>query len=358
MLLKELFLVFIISYAIVFFLAPLFIKLALKYKIVDTPNKRKVHSKPIPTLGGMVIFLAFNLAIIFAMKLNPYFWLEVKNYSFGLFLGGFLILILGILHDTINIRPEAKLLGQIIVALILFNTGIRIEEITNPFGGQIKLILPLSMLISVGWILAMINAINLIDGLDGLAGGLTIISSLALLAIALAKQDINSIFILIILIGSTLGFLRYNFYPAKIFMGDCGSMFLGFILSIVSIQGINKMAATVALLIPITAIGVPIYDTVLSIMRRIIKRAGIFQADRKHIHYRLLDMGMTHKHVVLVLYFMGIYFAIISYLFLLIPVEYAFMLLMLLAMGVFSGLQAIAFVENRLKLIQKIQSKE
>ncbi len=358
MLLKELIFIFIISYSLVFFLTPLFIKFALNFKILDMPNRRKAHHRPIPTLGGVLIFLAFNLAIIFALKLNSDFWLNFKEHILGLFLGGFLVIVLGVLHDTINIRPEVKLLGQIIIALILFNTGVRIESITNPFGGQIKLILPISMFISVGWTLAMVNAVNLIDGLDGLAGGLSVISSVALLAIAVLKHDISSIFIIVALVGSTLGFLRFNFHPAKIFMGDCGSMFLGFILSVISIQGINKMAATVALLIPITALGVPIYDVILSVLRRAVKRVGIFQADRKHIHYRLLDMGITHRHVVLVLYFMGIYFAIISYLFVLIPVEYAFMLLILLAMGVFSGLQALGFIEHRMKLIQKMKSRE
>ncbi|MDP2939630.1 MAG: MraY family glycosyltransferase [Candidatus Omnitrophota bacterium] len=358
MFIKQLFLIFVISYSAVFFLTPWFIKIAQRHKILDKPDKRKIHTKPLPTLGGIVLYLAFNFALIIALRINPQFRADFQAYMPGVFLGGFLIIILGIFHDTIDIRPEVKFLGQIIVALVLFNAGVRIESITNPFGGEIKLILPVSMFISVVWTLVMVNAVNLIDGLDGLAAGLTIISSLSLLAIAILKYDIGSIFIIIALIGSTLGFLRYNFHPAKIFMGDCGSMFLGFILSVVSIQGINKMAVTAALLIPITALGVPIYDVILSVLRRVVKRVGIFQADRKHIHYRLLDMGITHRHVVLVLYFMGIYFAIISYLFVLIPVEYAFILLILLGMGVFSGMQAIAFLEQRLKLLHKMKSKE
>jgi UDP-GlcNAc:undecaprenyl-phosphate GlcNAc-1-phosphate transferase len=358
MFLRELLFLFVLSYGAVFLLMPLFIRFTLKYKLLDIPDKRKIHHKPTPTLGGIIIYSVFNLALILALNLNPAFWLDFKDYLVGVFLGGFLITLLGLLHDTVDMRAGVKLLGQIIVALVLFNAGIKIEFITNPFGGQIGLNLPLSMLVSVGWILVMVNAVNLIDGLDGLAAGLTIISSLALLLIATLKHDMASIFILIILAGSVLGFVRYNFHPAKIFMGDCGSMFLGFILSIVSIQGINKMAAAISLLIPVTALGVPIYDVLVSVVRRIMKRKGIFQPDRKHIHYRLLDMGFTHTHVVLALYFMGIYFAVISCLFALIPVEYAFMLFILLAMGVFSGMQTIAFVERRLRLIHKLQNKD
>lgn len=358
MILQQLFLVLVISFGAVFLLTPLFIKFAWRYKILDKPDKRKIHQKPMPTLGGIVIYFAFSLGVLFAIRLNPDFWINTKEYLPGVFLGGFLIIILGLLHDTVNITPRDKLLGQAIVALILFNAGIKIDTITNPFGGVVELPLSLSMIISVGWFMVMINAINLIDGLDGLAAGLTIISSVSLFAIAMSKNDTGSAFIIIALIGSLLGFLRYNFHPAKIFMGDCGSMFLGFILSIVSIQGIHKMAAAVSLLVPITALGLPIYDALLSVLRRAGKGKGIFQPDRRHIHYRLLEMGVTHRHVVLALYTMGLYFSIISYLFVLLPFEYGFLLLILLGMGVFVGQQVIAFIEQRLKFIHEIQAKK
>jgi len=185
--------------------------------------------------------------------------------------------------------------------------------------------------------------------LDGLAGGITLISSAVLFFIAMRRQDIGSMFIITALAGSILAFLRYNFHPARIFMGDTGSMFLGFILSIISILGINKMATTVALLVPITALGIPIYDTALAIFRRVVLGRNVMASDRKHLHYRLLDMGLTQKQVVLFLYAVAVYFGLISFLLVLIPIEYALLLLILLGIGVFLGMRAIGFIETKLR---------
>ena len=351
----ELLFLVLISFGIVYIITPLIIKTTLRFKLLDIPDRRKIHTKPTPTLGGISFFIAFNITILVAIKLNPAFNSEFLQFLPGIFIAGILIIILGLVHDIKGLSPYLKLCGQIIVALVLFINGNRIEYITNPFGGEITLSLALSFILTIIWIIALINTINLIDGLDGLAAGLTAISSVVILCIALLKTDIVSIFLTISLIGAVLGFLRYNFYPAKIFMGDTGSMFLGFILSIISIHGINKMATAVALIIPIVALGIPIYDTFISIVRRILMGRHVFSADRQHLHYRLLNLGITHRHVVLLLYFIGIYFAIISYLFVLIPVEFAFILLILLAMGVFSGVRAIDFIEYRTKYLIESQ---
>ena len=352
MIYKHLFLILSISFGLAFVLTPLFIKIANKYKFFDIPNKRKLHKQPVPTLGGIVIYLAFSVSMLAVLKISKEFNSELFMSLPGFLIGSLALVVFGVLHDTRDMPASVKLFGQIMVALIIFLSGIRIDSITNPFGGgEIVLFYPLSMFITILWIVALINAVNLIDGLDGLAAGIIAIGSTVLFFIALFKGDVVSIFICLALIGSCLGFLMYNFYPAKIFMGDAGSMFLGLVLGVISIQGINKMAITVALMIPITVLAIPIYDTVLSIFRRLLSHKHIFKPDRQHIHYRLLDMGVTHKHVVLLLYLIGIYFGIMAFLFILIPIKFAFILLVLLAMGVFMGVKAIGFIERRVKSI-------
>jgi len=349
----QLLIVFIITFALAFSLMPFFIRLAKKFKFLDRPSERKIHAHAMPTMGGVVIFLVFIAGISLSRRLNPEFDWLFSDYFLSLFVGGTVILLLGIFHDILDMQPEAKLMGQIIAGLIVFINGIRIEAVTNPFGGQLYLPQWLSMVITVGWVVAIINAVNLIDGLDGLAGGITVVSSAVLFFIALTKKEISSLFIIAALVGSILGFLRYNFYPAKIFMGDAGSMFLGFILSIISILGINKMAAAVALLVPITALGIPIYDTTLAVFRRLVMKRNVMSSDRKHLHYRLLDMGLNQRQVVLFMYAVGIYFGLISYLLARIPIEYSLPLLILFSMGVFLGIKAIGFIERKTRTLHQ-----
>ncbi|MFH1655619.1 MAG: MraY family glycosyltransferase [Candidatus Omnitrophota bacterium] len=353
MIYKHFFLVTAISFGLAYALTPLFIKIAKKFRILDKPDSRKAHTSPTPTLGGIVIYFAFSVAVLAALRINSALYCELAVYTPGLLIGSLALVIFGVLHDTRDMPASVKLFGQIMVSLIIFLSGIRIEAITNPFGGSETILLyPLSLIVTVVWIVALINAINLIDGLDGLAAGIACISSVVLFLIALVKNDLGSMFICLALAGSCLGFLRYNFFPAKIFMGDAGSMFLGLILGVISIQGINKMAITVALMIPITVLAIPVYDTILSIIRRFISNKHIFKPDRQHIHYRLLDMGVTHKHVVMLLYFIGAYFGILAFLIILLPVKFAFIAILLLGMGVFMGIKAIGFIERRIKTIK------
>ncbi|MFZ5799812.1 MAG: glycosyltransferase family 4 protein [Candidatus Omnitrophota bacterium] len=349
----QLVLVMLSSFALAFLLMPFFIRFAYRFNLLDRPRGRKIHTRAVPTLGGIVIYLAFTLGLMLAFKMNPAFRQEFASYLVSLLIGSVAILVLGALHDTVDIQPVAKLMGQIIAALIIFIHGIRIEVITNPFGGILYLPQEISLLLTVAWMVAVMNAINLIDGLDGLAGGITVIGSTALLCIAFLKHDISSMFITIALIGSILGFLRYNFHPAKVFMGDTGSMFLGFILGVISIQGINKMATTVALLVPITAMGIPIYDTFLAIIRRLVTHKNMLHPDRKHLHYRLLGMGINQRKVVLFLYAVAVYFGLVAFLLVLLPIEFAFMLLLLLGLGVFVGMKAIGFMESRLRSLPR-----
>ncbi len=351
-------LIFGISLGISYLLTPLMRNIALKTGILSKPERRKVHTKPVPYLGGLGIYFAFVIATLAVFYVNPQLKREFSEQIKGLLIGGTLIVILGLWDDIRNIRAITKLLGQVVVALVLFGYKFRIELFTNPFGGEIHIPLFWSALLTVVWIVGVINALNLIDGLDGLAAGVTLIASIALLSIALSLHNYITVLLLVTLAGSALGFLRLNFYPARIFMGDAGSMFLGYILASCVLLEIQYKAATaVALLIPITALTIPIYDTSMAVVRRVLKRTPIFRADKKHLHHRLLSMGLSHKQVVLFLYLVCAYFGIIAFLFVLIPKEYAFVLLILLGMGVFMGIRTIGFIERKVHIMQRMEKK-
>jgi len=214
----------------------------------------------------------------------------------GIFIGSSLILVLGIVDDITDVSPWIKLGGQVIVALLTIRFGISIQFLTNPFGDIIGLS-HLSIPITVLWIVGMINAVNLLDGLDGLASGVTAVSSLMLVIVAFHTGQTESALIAIALLGSCIAFLNYNFSPAQIFMGDSGSMFLGYILATVSIMGVLKSTATFSILIPFLILGVPISDTIFSIIRRLRNKKPVFSPDTEHFHHRLLSIGLTPKQV-------------------------------------------------------------
>jgi UDP-GlcNAc:undecaprenyl-phosphate GlcNAc-1-phosphate transferase len=285
--------------------------------------------------------------------------MEFSQKLTGLLVAGTLIMMLGLWDDIKNIKPIVKLIGQIAVALLLFGFGFRIELLTNPFGGgEIQIPLFLSAIITVAWIVGLVNAMNLIDGLDGLAAGIAVIVSSSLLFVGLFLHNYITAFLLAALAGSTLGFLRYNFYPARIFMGDTGSMFLGLILaSAALIKSQYKAATAVVLLVPITTLAIPIYDTLNAAIRRILKKGSIFRADKKHLHHRLLSTGLTQKQIVLFMYLVTIYLGIFAFLFVLIPEKYAVILLVLLALGFFMGTRVIGFVEKSARAIHRLELK-
>ncbi|SHH22151.1 glycosyltransferase family 4 protein [Tepidibacter thalassicus] len=302
----------VLSFGISYFSTPLAIKLAHKLGAIDIPkDDRRVHKKPIPRLGGIAIFLGFFIASIFLVKIN------VK--MIGIFLGAFLIVGMGIIDDIKEIKPKIKLVGQIIAAVVVIICGVKIEFITNPFIKGISYLGILSVPITIFWIVGITNTVNLIDGLDGLAAGVSAISAMTLAFVAYINGGENSFYICIMLLalaGGALGFLPYNFNPAKIFMGDTGSLFLGYALSVISIEGVIKSAAALAITIPILALGLPIFDTTFAIIRRKLNGKPIMQADKGHLHHRLLNRGLTQRQTVLILYsislFLGISAALIS----------------------------------------------
>lgn len=291
--------------------------------ILDIPSERKVHKKPIPLLGGIPIFLSFNLAVILGIILNQSYMNEpILSKWQALLICQIIILGLGFIDDMIHVQPGTKFIFQISVGVLIFLFGFGINNITNPFNGTILHLGLFSLPITIIWLVLIINSLNLVDGLDGLAAGTALIVSLTIFAISFFNKNNGISFVSIVLVGSILGFLRYNFHPAKIFLGDTGSMLLGFLLSVFSIQGSSKGATLVAVLAPILALGLPIMETLLSMIRRLLrsihiieystkngnqsvlffKGFNLFKADKDHMHHRLLKLGYSHKKAVIILY--------------------------------------------------------
>ncbi|MBX6350905.1 MAG: undecaprenyl/decaprenyl-phosphate alpha-N-acetylglucosaminyl 1-phosphate transferase [Clostridia bacterium] len=269
--------------------------MALRLDYVARPNERSVHRRPVPYMGGVAMFLAFVLAVLAAGLLE-------SPEMGALVAGGAAIVLLGAIDDYRPLPAWAKAVGQAAVALGVALMGIRIDHVTSPFGGLVPLG-AWGVPITVVWIWVVVNIINLADGLDGLAAGITAIAATTMLVAAIiTDQPLAAALLCAALAGASLGFLPYNFNPAKIFMGDAGSMFLGYVLATISIQGSLKSPAAITLAVPLLALGVPLFDFVFAVVRR--WRAGrpIALADRGHVHHRLLNLGLSQRETVLLLY--------------------------------------------------------
>ena len=292
----------LIAFFVTIIATPIIKKYAENIGAVDQPNERKIHTTAIPRLGGVAIYIGFALALIFAVIMAKYLGRGMEwKHLLGIALGGSIILILGVFDDIKGLKPAVKFFWQVIAASVVVYFGVSIGFVSNPFNGLFPLGLlgiPLTLL----WIVGMTNSINLIDGLDGLAAGVTAISAGTLFIVALRTHQISAAIIMLALCGSALGFLRYNFFPARIFLGDSGSYFLGFILAAASIIGVFKTTLVVALIIPVMILGVPIFDTMFAIGRRLGERRSLFAADNKHIHHMLLRAGFTQREAVLSIY--------------------------------------------------------
>ena len=306
---------FLLAFITSFVLTPYTIKIAKKIGAVDIPkDERRMHKKAMPKFGGPAIIAAFLISTIYLIitsslegNLNIF---GPENYILKLlgFLGGMIVLAIFCFFDDIKgIHPLVKLTGQLIAAGIVVASGIRIENFNLPFlEGNIMLSNAFSIILTIGWIVGITNAINLIDGLDGLSTGISIISCVSLLIIfALNGSPLIAIIMITALVGTLSGFLPYNFNPAKTFIGDIGSNFIGYTLSIVSILGIAKTATAFVVVLPIIVLGLPIFDTLSAIVRRLIKGKSlkaVFQADKGHLHHKLIEKGLTQKEAVLLLY--------------------------------------------------------
>ena len=295
---------FIIALVVSYLLTPGVKKVAIKVGAVDRPNARKVHTHVIPRLGGLAIYIGFMAAVLFCVPLH--------HELLGMLLGCTAIVAIGIWDDICNIPARVKLVGQIAAACIPVAFGIQIEWLTNPFGDILVLPEVIAVPLTIFWIIGFTNTVNLIDGLDGLAAGVAFIASISMFLLAVNLNQFLPALIIVSMAGAALGFLQYNFNPAKIFMGDTGSMLLGYTLAVSAVLGLVKTAATVALVVPIIALGLPILDTTFAIIRRRMSGVPIFQPDKGHLHHRLLALGMTQKQAVLIMYFVSMILGIVA----------------------------------------------
>ncbi len=287
---------FIISFAA----TPIVKTFAQKVGAMDVPGEaRRVHDHPIPRMGGLAIFLGFLLSVLLFADINP----QIQ----GILLGCVIIVAVGAVDDIVSLNAWVKLAFQIIAAGVAVFSGVRIEVLVNPILWSTTDYLILggfSIPLTILWIVGITNSVNLIDGLDGLAVGVSTISSLTMLVIALivAPEDSNVALVLAALVGACIGFMPYNLNPAKIFMGDTGSLLLGYVLATMSVLGLFKFYAVVSFAVPLLAIAVPLFDTVFAFCRRLLKGQSPMHPDRGHFHHRLIDMGLSQKQAVAVLY--------------------------------------------------------
>ena len=264
---------------------------------VDQPSERRINKVPIPRMGGLAIFLGFVLTALLFVPLST----QVT----GILLGAVIIAVMGAVDDIVSLNPWIKLLGQIVAAVVVIRCGVVFDAVSNPNPlSEVAFIEIgwLSVPLTVLWIVACTNAVNLIDGLDGLAVGVSAISSLTMLVVSLIVSDPAVSLLLAALTGACLGFMPYNLNPAKIFMGDVGSQLLGFVLSTVSILGLFKMHAIITFVVPFLALALPLADTTFAFFRRILRGQSPFHPDRGHLHHRLLDMGLSQKQAVALMY--------------------------------------------------------
>lgn len=287
---------FVCAFLLAFLSTPFVKKLAKKIGAIDIPkDKRRMHTDSVPLIGGLAIFLGFLVSTVF--------FAEIDIKIIAILSGALIMVMLGVFDDKYALGAKFKLMIQIIAAAIPVIAGVRIERIILPFlkSGGIEfgwLAYPITIL----WIVALTNAVNLIDGLDGLAAGVSAIASFSMFLIALMQGNYVIAVMSAALVGACCGFLPYNFSPASIFMGDTGSTFLGFVMASLSVLGLFKIHAIISFAVPFIAFGIPIFDTSFAIFRRIKEHRPIMSPDRGHLHHRLVDMGFSHKQAVLIIY--------------------------------------------------------
>lgn len=298
---------------------PLVRRLAFRVGAVDEPTARRVHTRCIPRLGGLAIVVAFVLPLFMLVALRTQIatmWFAQRSLVVGLLAGGLMIAAAGAWDDVRGMRARHKLLAQIAAASVAWAFGLRLECVTLPYFGHISFS-PLSFLVTIAWFVAIINAINLIDGLDGLAAGVGFFACVANFITAYLGGYPGNLVICLLaatLAGAIVGFLFHNFHPATIFMGDTGSMFLGFMLAAIPLFGVgtDKGGTALAVMVPLLALGLPIFDMISAMVRRLIAGRPIFSADRSHIHHKLLDRGHSHRGAVLILYGLSLLFTVVA----------------------------------------------
>ncbi|MCM3567395.1 glycosyltransferase family 4 protein [Neobacillus mesonae] len=340
-----LYLTFILCFVCSILITPVVKKLAFTVGATDQPNHRKVHHQIMPRLGGLAIYISFLLGILILRPDSP--------YHAAIVAGGAIILITGVLDDIYDLSAKVKFILQIAAALIVVLWGgVDVDFINLPFNGRIDFGI-LTIPITVIWIVGITNAINLIDGLDGLAAGVSSIGLLTITAMAVVMGNVYVMTMGVILIASTLGFLKYNFHPAKIFMGDSGALFLGYMISVLSLLGFKNIAV-ISFVVPIIILGVPISDTFFAIIRRLYNKNPLSAPDKSHLHHCILKLGYTHRETVLLIYAMSAMFGLAAFIFTMTTVwgSIIFVIILLVAIEIF--VENIGLINKNYKPLLRI----
>ena len=345
-----------IAFIINFLFIPIIIRVCHKNKWYDKQEKRKIHTGLIPRLGGVGIFISLIITccvvslIAFLNSGKSFLYPLAPRYAF-LLAGVLIIHILGLVDDFVSQKPIVKLIFQTIAASCVAFGGFIFKEIPIPYIGTV----PLGILgypFTILWIIAITNAMNLVDGMDGLAGGITAFASLSMGIISLIQGQLLTAVIAFTLFGSTAGFLLFNLPPAKIFMGDSGSLAIGFILSVLPLMGISATASFATVLVPVTLLLIPIIDTCAAIIRRISEGRTILSPDREHIHHKLLDMGLSEKKILALIYSVCFYLSIIAITSVVMPKESNVYLILVVWIGSMMGYGFLHYLNTRKKVVR------
>lgn len=316
--------------------------LAHKLHIVDMPNARKVHTAPTPRVGGIAIYLGF---VAGALLLGVY-----TRQVAAVLVAGSVVFLTGLIDDYKDISPKFKLAGQFVAALILVAAGFSIRFISNPFTGSTVSLGILGIPITVLWLVGVSNAVNLIDGMDGLAGGVSAIAAVATAIVCLSQGELAAAALAGILAASALGFLPWNFHPAKTFMGDCGALFMGFILGTLALMGLCKGATAISVFIPFLILGVPVFDTFCAIIRRLFLHKPIFEADKMHLHQVLLSLGLGQRQAVLTIYVFAMLMGLAAVLMAILTSAQAVMVLIITTVATFAGAEILGTLRGKCHL--------
>ncbi|MFD0827020.1 glycosyltransferase family 4 protein [Neobacillus sp. M.A.Huq-85] len=340
-----LYLTFLLCFLCSILITPIVKKLAFKLGATDNPNQRKVHLKIMPRLGGLAIYVSFILGLLL---MHP-----DSQYHAAIVVGSVIILAAGILDDIYELSAKIKFLLQISAALIVvYWGGVHVDFINLPFGGNLYFG-AMSVPITVIWIVGVTNAINLIDGLDGLAAGVSSIALITISAMAIVMGDPYVMTMGAILLASTLGFLIFNFHPAKIFMGDTGALFLGYMIAVLSLLGF-KNVAFISFVVPVIILGVPISDTFFAIVRRLYNKNPLSAPDKSHLHHCLLKLGFTHRQTVLLIYAMSAMFGLAAVIFTMTTVWGSILMLIIILLAIELIVESIGLINVNYKPLLKI----
>lgn len=332
-----------IAIAVAFLVAlaatPLSIRVAHKFHIVDIPNQRKVHQRPTPRIGGIAIYVAF---VVGTLLLG-----EHTRQVAALLVAGSIVFATGLVDDIKDISPRLKLLGQVVASLVLVYAGFTVRFITNPFDGSIISLGIFAVPLTVVWLVGISNAVNLVDGLDGLSSGVSGIAAVSTAVVCLSQGEYLAAAICGVLAASAAGFLPWNFNPAKTFMGDCGALFLGFILGALALMGLVKGATVISVFIPFVILGFPVFDTFCAIIRRLFMHKPIFEADKMHLHQTLLSLGLSQRQTVLVIYVVCLVMGLCAVLLATLASAQAVVLLIVTTVAIFAAAEWLGVLRGK-----------